>query len=131
MTSDELLLPSIGFGTYKLRGEAGRAAVTSAIETGYRLIDSAYNYENEGTVGAGIRDALAAGIVDRDEIIYTSKLPGRYQHREDALATADGADIEIEDCRWTPCYDCGVCPEMGTEIQVGPTGQRLLPLSVV
>lgn len=50
---------------------------------------------------------------------------------EDALAAADGADIEIEDCRWTPCYDCGVCPEMGTEIQIGPTGQRLLPLSVV
>ena len=42
-----------------------------------------------------------------------------------------GADIEVEDCRWTPCYDCGVCPEMGTEIQVGPTGQKLLPLSVV
>ncbi len=39
---------------------------------------------------------------------------------EDALAAADGADIEIEDCRWTPCYDCGVCPEMGTEIQIGP-----------
>ncbi len=38
---------------------------------------------------------------------------------------------DVEDCRWTPCYDCGVCPEMGTEIQVGPTGQRLLPLSVV
>jgi radical SAM family uncharacterized protein len=50
---------------------------------------------------------------------------------EDALAAADGEDIEIEDCRWTPCYDCGVCPEMGTEIQIGPTGQRLLPLSVV
>ena len=50
---------------------------------------------------------------------------------EDALAAADGADIEIEDCRWTPCYDCGVCPEMGTEIQVGPTGQTLLPLAVV
>jgi radical SAM family uncharacterized protein len=50
---------------------------------------------------------------------------------EDALAAAEGADIEVEDCRWTPCYDCGVCPEMGTEIQVGPTGQRLLPLSVV
>ncbi|GAA1963952.1 TIGR03960 family B12-binding radical SAM protein [Nocardioides panacihumi] len=50
---------------------------------------------------------------------------------EDALAAADGEDIEIEDCRWTPCYDCGVCPEMGTEIQIGPTGQKLLPLSVV
>ena len=51
---------------------------------------------------------------------------------EDALAVADGSsDVEVEDCRWTPCYDCGVCPEMGTEIQIGPTGQRLLPLSVV
>ncbi|MEX0428282.1 TIGR03960 family B12-binding radical SAM protein [Nocardioides sp. DS6] len=50
---------------------------------------------------------------------------------EDALAAANGEDIEVEDCRWTPCYDCGVCPEMGTEIQIGPTGQKLLPLSVV
>jgi len=50
---------------------------------------------------------------------------------EDALAAAEGEDIEIEDCRWTPCYDCGVCPEMSTEIQIGPTGRKLLPLSVV
>ncbi len=50
---------------------------------------------------------------------------------EDALAAAEGADIEVEDCRWTPCYDCGVCPEMNTEIQIGPTGRTLLPLSVV
>ncbi|HEY0888893.1 MAG TPA: TIGR03960 family B12-binding radical SAM protein, partial [Nocardioides sp.] len=50
---------------------------------------------------------------------------------EDALAAARGEEIEVEDCRWTPCYDCGVCPEMGTEIQIGPTGQKLLPLSVV
>jgi radical SAM family uncharacterized protein len=39
--------------------------------------------------------------------------------------------VEVEDCRWTPCFDCGVCPQMGTEIQVGPTGKQLLPLSVV
>jgi radical SAM family uncharacterized protein len=38
---------------------------------------------------------------------------------------------EVEDCRWTPCYDCGVCDQMGTQIQIGPTGQRLIPLSVV
>ena len=50
---------------------------------------------------------------------------------EDALAVADGADLEVEDCRWTPCYDCGVCPEMNTEIQIGPTGRQLLPLAVV
>src|SRR3954462_11622906 len=48
---------------------------------------------------------------------------------EDAIDPS--SDIEVEDCRWTPCYDCGVCPEMGTEIQIGPTGRQLLPLSVV
>lgn len=37
----------------------------------------------------------------------------------------------VDDCRWTPCYDCGVCPQMGTDIQIGPTGQTLIPLSVV
>ncbi|WP_433223941.1 TIGR03960 family B12-binding radical SAM protein [Microtetraspora malaysiensis] len=41
------------------------------------------------------------------------------------------SDVEVEDCRWTPCYDCGVCPTMGTEIQVGPTGKKLLPLTVI
>ncbi len=38
---------------------------------------------------------------------------------------------ELDDCRWIPCFDCGVCPSMGTDIQVGPTGKTLLPLSVV
>jgi radical SAM family uncharacterized protein len=42
----------------------------------------------------------------------------------------DGA-YEVEDCRWSACYDCGVCPELGTDIQMGPTGQRLLPLEPV
>ena len=50
---------------------------------------------------------------------------------QDALEAADGGGAEVEDCRWTPCYDCGVCPQMGTEIQVGPTGVKLLPLTVV
>lgn len=44
---------------------------------------------------------------------------------QDALA-----EVEVDDCRWSACFDCGVCPEMGTEIQVGPTGKNLLPLSV-
>ncbi|MEZ0107781.1 radical SAM family uncharacterized protein [Catenulispora sp. EB89] len=50
---------------------------------------------------------------------------------QDALEAAEGGGNEVEDCRWTPCYDCGVCPQMGTEIQVGPTGVKLLPLTVV
>ncbi|GAA0629689.1 TIGR03960 family B12-binding radical SAM protein [Kutzneria viridogrisea] len=38
---------------------------------------------------------------------------------------------EQDDCRWTPCFDCGVCPAMGTDIQVGPTGRTLLPITPV
>jgi radical SAM family uncharacterized protein len=38
---------------------------------------------------------------------------------------------ELDDCRWTPCFDCGVCPSMGTDIQIGPTGKKLLPLTPV
>jgi radical SAM superfamily enzyme YgiQ (UPF0313 family) len=48
---------------------------------------------------------------------------------EDWQAALD--EVEVDDCRWTPCFDCGVCAEMDTEIQIGPTGQKLLPLSVV
>jgi len=40
-------------------------------------------------------------------------------------------ELEVEDCRWTPCYDCGVCPQLGTEIQIGPTGKKLLPIASV
>ena len=38
---------------------------------------------------------------------------------------------EQDDCRWTPCFDCGVCPAMGTDIEVGPTGRTLLPITPV
>ncbi len=41
------------------------------------------------------------------------------------------SEVEVEDCRWTPCFDCGVCPQLDTQIQIGPTGRNLLPLSVV
>ena len=52
-----------------------------------------------------------------------------WQDWQDAVDPAGAA--EVEDCRWTPCYDCGVCPTMGTEIQTGPTGRQLLPLTVM
>jgi radical SAM family uncharacterized protein len=41
------------------------------------------------------------------------------------------SEVEVEDCRWTPCFDCGVCPQMGTDIEIGPTGKTLLPLTVL
>jgi hypothetical protein len=49
-----------------------------------------------------------------------------WQDWQDSLS-----EYEQDDCRWTPCFDCGVCPSMDTEIQIGPTGRKLLPLTVV
>ncbi|MGO2206183.1 MAG: aldo/keto reductase, partial [Staphylococcus xylosus] len=72
---DGKIIPQIGFGTYKLNGTSGVHAIVSALNQGYRLLDTAYNYENEGTVGKAIEQSH----VSRDQIIVTSKLPGRYQ----------------------------------------------------
>ncbi len=67
-------LPAIGLGTYALNGDEGAAAVAGALDAGYRLVDSAFNYENEGSVGLGV----AASEAPREEIIVTTKLPGRH-----------------------------------------------------
>ncbi|WP_080794431.1 aldo/keto reductase [Corynebacterium pacaense] len=75
MVHTQISLPPIGFGTVHLDGAAGVEAITSAIHTGYRLIDTAYNYENEGAVGLAVRTSG----VPREELMVTSKLPGRYQ----------------------------------------------------
>ncbi|MEB6045051.1 aldo/keto reductase [Staphylococcus pseudoxylosus] len=78
---DGKIIPRIGFGTYKLNGVSGMHAIVSALNQGYRLLDTAYNYENEGTVGKAIEQSH----VSRDQIIVTSKLPGRYQDYNAAL----------------------------------------------
>ncbi|MEB6800355.1 aldo/keto reductase [Staphylococcus saprophyticus] len=78
---DGQVLPQIGFGTYKLNGAHGAHAITYALNQGYRLLDTAYNYENEGTVGKAIDNSH----VTRDQVIITSKLPGRYQDYDAAM----------------------------------------------
>lgn len=82
-------LPAIGLGTYRLNGEAGAAAIAAGIDAGYRLVDSAFNYENEGTVGRGVADAAT----DRAEVIVTTKLPGRHH-------PSDKARWSIEESRF-------------------------------
>ncbi|RFB12706.1 aldo/keto reductase [Bacillus sp. HNG] len=81
--NDGLRIPVIGFGTYPLKGNDGVNAIVSAIHNGYRLIDSAYNYENEGAVGEAVRRSS----VPRQELLITSKLPGRYHEYDKAKAT--------------------------------------------
>lgn len=86
--SDGHAIPAIGFGTYPLVGADGYRAVRTALDAGYRLIDSAVNYENEGTVGKAIRDFLRESGTPRDELTVQTKIPGR--HHETARAIASG-----------------------------------------
>ena len=81
--NDGLALPAIGLGTYDLRGAAGVQAMTSAIDMGYRLLDSAFNYENEGAVGEAVRRSS----ISRDQLFVTSKLPGRHHKSDNAIYT--------------------------------------------
>lgn len=79
--NDGHALPAIGFGTYPLTGPDGVAALVSAVQAGYRLLDTAVNYGNETEVGEAIRRSG----VPREEITVTSKIPGRDHGYEDAV----------------------------------------------
>lgn len=83
--NDGTQLPALGFGTYKLNGRAGVDTMVRALRNGYSLLDSAFNYENEGAVGAAVR---ASGLA-RDTIRVTSKLPGRRHRYAEARATVE------------------------------------------
>ena len=79
--NDGTALPAIGFGTYPLTGEEGIAAIQSALEVGYRLLDTAVNYRNEQEVGEAIR---RSGI-PREQVQVASKVPGRDHGYDDAV----------------------------------------------
>ena len=68
--NDGQKLPTVGFGTYKSKGQEGIEAVSTAISSGYSLIDTAAVYGNEETVGKGIKASGAS----RKDIFVTTKL---------------------------------------------------------
>lgn len=78
-------IPAIGFGTYALNGAAGAESISNAIHMGYRLIDTAFNYENEGAVGR----AVTQSGVPREELLISSKLPGRHHAYKEAITTIE------------------------------------------
>ena len=86
--NDGVAFPQLGLGTYNLRGDDGTAAILAAIENGYRLIDTAVNYENEAEVGEAVR---RSGI--RDQLLVTTKVPGR-EHGYDETIHSAHASIE-------------------------------------
>ena len=85
--NDGTWFPELGLGTYNLRGEEGVDAIVAAIGSGYRLLDTAVNYENEREVGEAVRRSG----VDRDSLLVASKIPGRHHGRQEAVDSVRGS----------------------------------------
>ncbi|MGZ4194226.1 MAG: aldo/keto reductase [Solirubrobacteraceae bacterium] len=83
--NDSREIPQLGFGVFQIPPEDTAKAVATALEVGYRHIDTAEMYRNEGGVGEGIR---ASGL-SRDEIYVTSKLSNACHHPDDARKAFD------------------------------------------
>ncbi|MEY4554978.1 MAG: hypothetical protein RL093_97 [Pseudomonadota bacterium] len=88
ITVDGHAIPLLGFGTWNLTPEVARTMVAEALRIGYRHIDTAWIYHNEAAVGDGIRDAIAAGHVAREEIWLTTKIWVAHFDREGLLKQA-------------------------------------------
>jgi 2,5-diketo-D-gluconate reductase A len=79
--NDDTTLPAVGLGTYALRGIPGAEAMADALRQGYRLLDSAVNYENEGATGNAVR----MSGVPREQVRVASKLPGRHHKKPNVI----------------------------------------------
>ncbi|MEO8851411.1 MAG: aldo/keto reductase [Allobranchiibius sp.] len=85
-------LPVIGFGTYPLAGEDGTDAMVSAIQAGYRLLDSAVNYENEEQVG----QAMRRSAIPREQLHVTTKIPGRHHGYDEARTSIRSSLVALD-----------------------------------
>lgn len=81
--NDGTRIPAVGLGTWPMNDSEAERAVHDALGLGYRLVDTAANYRNETGVGRGI----ARSGVPREEIVVTTKLPGRHHGYEETLAS--------------------------------------------
>ncbi|WP_297742202.1 aldo/keto reductase [uncultured Tessaracoccus sp.] len=81
--ADGTPIPLVGLGTYGLQGNPGADAVAAALQQGYRLLDTAAQYNNETAIGEGIRRSG----VPRDEVLITTKVAGG-SHGRAATRTA-------------------------------------------
>ncbi|XP_071455276.1 1,5-anhydro-D-fructose reductase-like [Hetaerina americana] len=68
-------IPALGLGTWQALDEDGEKAIDSALEAGYRHIDTAYVYQNEKAVGRALRKWLDSGRIKREDLFVVTKLP--------------------------------------------------------
>ena len=67
-------MPLLGFGVFRLKEEERISCVRTAVETGYRLFDTAAACQDEQAVGTALRQAVEDGLVKREELFLTAKL---------------------------------------------------------
>jgi len=75
-------MPSVGLGLWKIPKEVCADSVVNAVEAGYRLFDSAADYGNEQQTGEGLKRAMDAGTVKREELFVVSKLWNTFHRPE-------------------------------------------------
>ncbi|WP_098730015.1 aldo/keto reductase, partial [Brevibacterium epidermidis] len=83
--NDGRAIPQLGLGIYAMKGEEGIDAIDAGIDNGYRLLDTAVNYENESEAG----QAIANASVPREDLFVTSKIPGRHHGFDEAIASTE------------------------------------------
>ena len=84
-----IAIPKLGYGTWLTPDEEAPAAVKTAIEAGYRHIDTAQAYENERGVGEGIRKGIREAGLTREQIFITTKVAAEIKTYEEAAASID------------------------------------------
>lgn len=82
-------IPLLGFGTWMLEPDDARRMVAEALRIGYRHVDTAWIYRNEKAVGDGIRDAVEAGHVAREDVWLTTKIWVDHFERDALLKQAE------------------------------------------
>ena len=81
VTVQNTAIPAIGLGTWRMEGPTCRRAVATALDVGYRRVDTAQAYDNERQVGR----AIAQSAVEREEVFLTTKLAGSNRDHDSVL----------------------------------------------
>lgn len=95
--------PAVGFGLWKIANESAAGMVRSAIQSGYRHLDSASDYGNEAQSGQGISTALKDGLARREDLWVTSKLWNTNHRREHVRAACERSLKDLQ-CGYLDVY---------------------------
>ncbi|XP_018579873.1 alcohol dehydrogenase [NADP(+)]-like [Anoplophora glabripennis] len=93
-----LKMPAIGLGTWQSSDAEIENVLDTALESGYRHIDTAFSYENEATIGRILKNWFSCGKLKREEVFITTKLPmpGVHQDRVEMFMKKSLENLQLE-----------------------------------